>query len=72
MEYEKGLTQRLQDGDRYLKREKCPEMKTIRAGDESQDLCKFDGRVCSLVGGNKCDIYDEYQLEEARLLLGVG
>ena len=61
-EYEKGLTQLLQENDKYLKarREKCPEMITLRVGDESMDICKFDNRTCSLVGGYECDIYNEW------------
>lgn len=55
--------------------EKCPEMKTIRADDESLDICKLDNSICSLVCNNECVIYNEYleeeALEEARLLLGV-
>ncbi len=54
--------------------ERCPEMKTIAAGDESMDFCKLDGRICALVSGDECDTYNEYleDLEQARLLLGVG
>jgi len=59
--------------------ERCPEVRTIVAGDESMDFCGLSDRpsgmkICLLVSGEECDIYNEYleELEQARLLLGVG
>ena len=59
--------------------ERCPEMKTMAAGDESMDFCELSDRpsgmkICLLESGDECDIYNEYleDLEQARLLLGVG
>ena len=54
--------------------ERCPEVKTIRVGDESMDICTLNDKICLLWSSNECDIYNEYleELEQARLLLGVG
>jgi len=48
--------------------ENCPHVRIIRSGDESMDYCKesdrFSGmRVCLLVGGDKCDEWEEIKQE---------
>lgn len=42
---------------------RCPEMITKRAGDESLDFCKLNDKVCLLVGGDTCSIWNEIQRE---------
>ena len=43
--------------------ERCPDMKTIRAGDESMDYCKLNDKMCLLVGDYRCEYYEEYLKE---------
>jgi len=40
-------------------KDRCPFMSTVKSGDETQDYCILSEKICLLVGGNKCDIYEE-------------
>jgi len=46
-------------------RESCPELGTIRAGDESVYVCTLNGKYCPVfeLGNMECEHYDEF-LEE--------
>lgn len=43
--------------------DRCPEMITKRADNESQDFCKLSGRTRLLVGGDACSIWNQIQAE---------
>ena len=43
--------------------DKCPEMITKRAGDESLDFCEMNGKVCLLVCSEECETWNEIQAE---------
>ena len=61
-------------GDESEMSERCPEVRMLVAGDESIDICRINGKICLLESRDECDIYNEYleELEQARLLLGIG
>ncbi|KKM68508.1 hypothetical protein LCGC14_1460120 [marine sediment metagenome] len=45
--------------------DRCPNMVTIRGGDESMDFCKeSDMRLCLLVSGMECKVWEEIKDEE--------
>ena len=52
--------------------DRCPHIKTLRAGDESMDYCteadRISGRmkVCHLVSGDTCEEWEEIQKEWAK------
>ncbi len=47
-------------------KERCPECKTIRGGDESMDLCTLGLRdkPCLIEHGGECEYYNEFLKEE--------
>ena len=44
--------------------DKCPHIRTLRGGDETQDVCDLVDKWCLIEHGGECEIWDEIRLEE--------
>ena len=43
---------------------RCPNLKTVGAGDETQDFCELDDELCLHVTGDDCEEYKDWLKEE--------
>ena len=43
---------------------RCPYVIVRRAGDESQDSCELNNKICPKQYGNECEVYNDWKSED--------